>query len=110
MSRRTIGSPVTLDFDGIVALRVRVIAGSGALLATADGPRLEVTEVTGQPLLVTHEAGILTVTYEDLTWDGVRGWLRPRRHAANVTIMVQKDCPAQLGVVNATAVVSGVSA
>lgn len=110
MSRWTIDSPVTLDFDGIVALRVRVIAGSVAVLTTADRPRLEVTEVTGQPLLVTHEAGILTVTYEDLTWDGLLGWLRPQRHSANITITVQKDCPTQLGVVNATAVVSGVCA
>jgi hypothetical protein len=110
MPRWTIDSPAALDFDGIVALRVRMVAGSVAVLATTDRPRLDVTEVSGQPLLVTHEAGILTVGYEDLTWDGMRGWLRPRRHAANVTIMVQKDCPTQLGVVNATAVVSGVSA
>ena len=54
--------------------------------------------------------GILTVSYEDLSWDGLLGWLRPQRHAANITVMVQKDCPTQVGVVNATAVVSGVSA
>lgn len=110
MPRWTIDSPTTLDFDGIVALRVRIVAGSVAVLATADRPRLDVTEVSGQPLLVTHEAGILTVGYEDLTWDGLRGWLRPQRHSANVTVTVQKDCPTQLGVVNATAVVSGVCA
>jgi hypothetical protein len=110
MPRWTIDSPTTVDFDGIVALRVRVVAGSVAVLATADRPRLDVTEITGPPLLVTHEAGILTVSYEDLTWDGLRGWLKPQRHSANITITVQKDCPTQLGVVNATAVVSGVSA
>lgn len=110
MPRWTIGSPAALDFDGVVALRVRMVGGSVAVLATADRPRLDVTEVSGQPLLVTHEAGILTVGYEDLTWDGLLGWLRPQRHSANITIMVQKDCPAQVGVVNATAVVSGVSA
>jgi hypothetical protein len=110
MSRWIIDSPTTLDFDGVVALRVRIVAGSVAVLATADRPRIEVNEVSGQPLLVTHEAGILTVSYEDLTWEGLRGWLRPKRHSANITIMVQKDCPTQLGVVNATAIVSGVSA
>jgi Putative adhesin len=110
MSRWTIDSPTTVDFDGVVALRVRIIAGSVAVLATDDRPRLEVNEVSGQPLLVTHEAGILTVTYEDLSWDGLTSWLRPQRHSANVTIMVQKDCPVQLGVVNATAIVTGVSA
>lgn len=110
MPRWTIDSPTTLDFDGVVALRVRIVAGSVAVLATADRPRLDVTEVSGPPLLVTHEAGILTVSYEDLTWEGLRGWLRPQRHSANITITVQKDCPTQLGVVNATAVVSGISA
>jgi hypothetical protein len=110
MPRWTIDSPATLDFDGVVALRVRVVGGSVAVLATAERPRLDVTEVSGPPLLVTHEAGILTVSYEDMTWDGLRGWLRPQRHSANITITVQKDCPTQLGVINATAVVSGVSA
>jgi hypothetical protein len=110
MSRWIIDSPTTLEFDGVVALRVRLIAGSVAVLATTDRPRLDVAEVSGQPLLVTHEAGILTVSYEDLSWDGLLGWLKPQRHSANITIMVQKDCPAQLGVVNATAIVSGVSA
>jgi hypothetical protein len=110
MPRWTIDSPTALDFDGVVALRVRMVAGSVAVLATADRPRLEVTEISGQPLLVTHEAGILTVSYEDLTWDGLRGWLKPQKHSANITVMVQKDCPTQVGVVNATAVVSGVSA
>jgi hypothetical protein len=66
--------------------------------------------VSGQPLLVTHEAGILTVTYEDLSWDGLMSWLRPQRHSANITVMVARDCPIQLGVVNATAIVSGLSA
>lgn len=110
MPRWTIDSPATLDFDGVVALRVRMVGGSVAVLATSDRPKLAVTEVSGQPLLVTHEAGILTVGYEDLTWDGVLGWLRPRRHSASVTVTVQKDCPTQISVVNATAVVSGVSA
>lgn len=110
MTRWTIDSPTALDFDGIVALKVRIVAGSVAVLATNDRPRLEVTEVTGQPLLVTHEAGILTVGYEDFSLSGLRGWLKPQRHAANITIMVQKDCPTQVGVMTASAIVSGVSA
>jgi hypothetical protein len=110
MSRWTIDSPTTVDFDGVVALRVRIVGGSIAVLATGDRPRLEVTEVSGPPLLVTHEAGILTVTYEDLSWEGLTNWLRPQRHSANLTLSVQKDCPVQLGVVSATAVVAGASA
>jgi hypothetical protein len=110
MSRWTIDTPTALEFDGVVALRVRMVGGSVAVLATDGRPRLEVADVSGQPLLVSHEAGILTVGYEDLTWDGLRGWLRPQRHFANLTVMVAKDCPVQLGVVSATAVVAGLSA
>lgn len=110
MSRWTIDTPTALDFDGVVALRVRMVSGSVAVLAADGRPRLEVAEVDGQPLLITHEAGILTVGYEDLTWDGLKGWLRPQRHFANLTVTVQKDCPVQLGVVGATAVVAGLSA
>ena len=64
----------------------RVISGSVAILASQDEPSLDVSSLAGQPLLVTHEAGILTITYEDLQWDGLLGWLRPQRHSADVTV------------------------
>lgn len=110
MPHWTVDAPTTLDFDGIAALRVRLISGSVAVLSTSDRPRLDVAGVSGQPLLVKHEAGILTVTYPDLTWDGLLGWLRPQPHSAAITVMVPRDCPTQLGVVSASAVVSGISA
>jgi hypothetical protein len=110
MPRWTIDSPRTLDVGDVAALKVRVISGSVAILASQDPPSLDVASLAGQPLLVTHEAGILTVTYEDLQWDGLRGWLHPQRHTADVTITVPEGCPTQLGVVNANAIVSGISA
>ncbi len=110
MPRWTIDSPRTLDLPGVAALKVRVVSGSVAILASQDAPSLDVASLTGQPLLVTHEAGILTITYEDLQWDGLLGWLRPQRHSADVTVTVPGDCPTQLGVVNASAIVSGISA
>jgi Putative adhesin len=110
MPHWTVDAPTTLDFDGVAALRVRVISGSVAVLSTTDRPRLDVADLSGQPLLVKHEAGILTVTYPDLTWDGLLGWLRPQPHSATITVMVPRECPTQLGVVSASAVVSGISA
>jgi Putative adhesin len=110
MPRWTIDTPTTVNFDGVVALRVRLVSGSVAVLAADDEPAVDVAAVSGQPLLVTHEAGILTVSYEDMTWEGLLGWLRPQRHTATVTITVPADCPVQLGVVNASAVISGMSA
>jgi hypothetical protein len=110
MPRWTIDSPRTLDLGDVAVLRVRVISGSVAVLASQDVPSVDVASVTGQPLLVTHEAGIVTITYEDLQWDGLRGWLHPRRHSAEVTVTVPADCPTQVGVVNAGTTMSGISA
>jgi hypothetical protein len=110
MPRWTIDSPRTLDLPDIAALKVRVISGSVAILGSQDPPSLDVASVAGQPLLVTHEAGILTVTYEDLQTGGLLGWLHPQRHSADITITVPSGCPTQVGVVNASAIVSGISA
>jgi putative adhesin len=110
MPRWTIDSPRNLDLPDIAALRVRVVSGSVAVLASQDPPSLDVASLSGQPLLVTHEAGILTVTYEDLQPGGLRGWLRPQRHSADVTITVPAGCPTQVAVVNASTIVSGISA
>jgi Putative adhesin len=110
MPRWTIDSPRTLDLGDVAVLKVRVISGSVAILATDDEPSLDVSSLAGEPLLVTHEAGILTITYEDLQWDGLLGWLRPHRHSADVTVTVPGGCPTQVGVINASAIVSGISA
>jgi Putative adhesin len=110
MPRWIIDGPRTLDIGDIAALRVRLISGSIAILADDDAPALDVASVTGQPLQVTHEAGILNVSYEDLQPSGLIGWLRPQRHAAEITITVPRGCPAQLGIVTASAIVSGVAA
>lgn len=113
MPRWTIDTPTTVDFDGVAALRVRLISGSVAVLAAGSAdvkPSVDVAAVSGQPLLITHEAGMLTVTYEDISWEGLLGWLRPQRHTATVTVTVPPDCPVQVGVVNASAVISGIAA
>jgi hypothetical protein len=108
--RWIIDAPKAVEFDGVAALRVRVISGSVAVLASDGPPGVDVASLDGQPLLVSHEAGILTISYEDLSWDGLLGWLRPQRHSADVTITVPGGCPVQLGVVNASAIVSGITA
>jgi len=110
MSHWTVNAPMRLAFDDVTALKVRAIAGSVAILATSEAPALDITRISGQPLTVTHEDGVLTISYEDLTWEGLLEWLRPGNHSAELTVTVPRDCPAQVGVVAATAVVSGVAA
>ena len=109
-SEWTIEAPTSLDFDDVTELRVRLIAGSVAVLATTGKPSLEVSSLEGDPLNVTYEDGVLTVAHENLNWEGLLKWLRPQRHAATVTVSVPRKCRAQVGVVSATAVMSGISA
>src|ERR1700733_15628653 len=110
MPQWTVDAPTRLAFDDVTALRVRAIGGGVAGLATSEAPALDITSISGQPLIVSHDDGVLTISYEDLTWDGLLEWLRPRTHAAELTVTVPRDCPAQGGVVAGTAVVSGVTA
>ena len=109
-SEWTIEAPTNLEFDEVTGLRVRLIAGSVAVLATTGKPSLEVSSIEGDPLNVTYENGVLTVAHENLNWEGLLKWLRPQRHAATVTVSVPRTCRAQVGVVSATAVMSGISA
>src|ERR1700761_9834057 len=107
MSRWTVDAPTALDFDDVTKLNVRLIGGTVAVLGSVDQPSLAVSELAGRPLLVSHEDGVLTVSYEALTWDGLLGLLKPRMDCATVTITVPVDCPIQLGVLSASAVVAG---
>jgi hypothetical protein len=108
-SEWTIEAPTSLEFDDVTELRVRLIGGSVAVLATTGRPSLEVSSVEGDPLKVTYEDGVLTVAHENLNWEGLLKWLRPQRHAATVTVSVPRTSRAQVGVVSATAVMSGIS-
>jgi hypothetical protein len=103
----TIEAPANLEFDQVTGLRVRIISGSVAVLATEGRPSLNVTAIEGDPLTVTYQDGVLTVTHENLSWEGLLKWLRPQRHAATVTVTVPRGCPVQVGVVSASAVLSG---
>ncbi|MEV4299990.1 DUF4097 family beta strand repeat-containing protein [Microbispora rosea] len=111
MPQWTIDSPGRLTFGAVTALNVRIVAGRLAVLASDGPPTLEVTEVDGAPLVVTHDDdGRLTVAYKDLTWDGILGWLRPGPRRTTLTLTVPRTCPVQAGVVSASAVVAGMEA
>jgi Toastrack DUF4097 len=105
----TVETPTSLDFDDVTALQVRLIAGTVAVMATDDKPSVLVTDITGRPLQVGYEGGTLTIAYETPSWERLLDWLKPLRDSAAVTVTVPADCPIQLGVVTASAVVCGLS-
>ena len=108
MTQWIIDKPGRLTFDPVTALSVRIVAGRLAVLASDGPPTLEVDEIDASRLIVEHdEDGRLTVAYEDLTWDGILGWLRQGRRSTTLTLTVPKDCPVQAGVISASTVVAG---
>jgi hypothetical protein len=110
MTHWTVDAPTALEFDDVTELNVRLIGGTVAVLASDDRPSLAVSELSGRPLLVTHEDGVLTISYESLSWEGLLSLLKPRKDNAAVTIIVPTRCPIQLGVLSASAVVAGLHA
>ena len=109
MSQWTIDAPTCLEFDDVTGLRIRLVGGSVAVLATDGRPSLNVSSIEGEPLNVTYQGGVLTIAHENLTWEGLLKWLRPQRQSAAVTVTVPRKCPTQVGVVSATAVMSGIA-
>ncbi|MFD9942282.1 DUF4097 domain-containing protein [Nonomuraea sp. NPDC059023] len=110
MAQWTIDGPEQLTFGPVTALDVRIVAGKLNVLASDGPPGLEVSEVeSASPLIVTYdeEAGELSVTYKDLTWDGLLGWLRRDKRRSVLTLTVPKTCRVNAGVVSAPAVVAG---
>jgi Toastrack DUF4097 len=108
MSRWTIDKPSALDFDGVVMLKATLVAGSVSILANDERPSVHISDVTGRPLLVSHDAGMLTISHEVL--EGMLGWLRHERTSAIVTVTIPRECPVQLNLVSADAVITGLSA
>ncbi|MGW6918558.1 DUF4097 family beta strand repeat-containing protein [Kitasatospora sp. NPDC054939] len=123
MSQWTVEGPerVTVD-EAVRALHVRIIDG-GVDVVAAEGPvRLEVTELSGEPLQVTLVDGVLTVTYKDLSgWhefgdvlksvDSVKGFFASfkRKRRARVTVTVPAGTEVRVGSVSAHATLSGLT-
>ncbi|MFJ8887219.1 DUF4097 family beta strand repeat-containing protein [Streptomyces sp. NPDC102402] len=108
----TVAEPLRLAFDEpVTALNVRLVDGTINVVGTDEpAARLEVSAIDGPPLIVTLRDGTLTVTYEDLPWQGLLSWLdrRSPRRSAVVSLSVPTRAAVEVGAVGAEAVVSGI--
>ncbi|MFF5445058.1 DUF4097 domain-containing protein [Streptomyces sp. NPDC012888] len=126
----SVAEPQTLAFEEPVAeLRVRIVGGTVNVVGTDDGgpARLEVAAVDGPPLQVVQDGGTLTVSYEDLPWNGAqnfRQWLDTKpwkswaagsgggrkawERSAVVSLTVPAGTRVRIAAVGAAALVSGV--
>jgi DUF4097 and DUF4098 domain-containing protein YvlB len=73
----TAETPGTFEFDEVRALRVRLIGGSVAVLASDERPSVSITRISGRPLVISEANGVLTSVSGDLTLAG--GLLRGLR-------------------------------
>jgi hypothetical protein len=109
MARWTVDEPTKIDFDGVVALKANIVAGTVSVLPSDDRPALHVSEISGHPLEVVHEAGMLSLTQKSSGVEGVLRWLQNTRGRTAVTVTVPADCPVTLNLVTANAVVTGMT-
>jgi hypothetical protein len=115
MPQWRIETPQSLDLEGVRRLEVRMVAGNVDVVgrtedADSGAAQVEVSQLDG-PLTVSLENGTLTIVHERLTWGGLLdGVGNNRRASATVSVSVPADCPVELGVVSADAIVSGISA
>ncbi|QEU91868.1 DUF4097 family beta strand repeat-containing protein [Streptomyces kanamyceticus] len=112
MSEWSVAEPRKLTFDApVTTLHVRVVNGTVNVVGTDEGSaRLEVSEIEGPPLTVTHKGGALTVAYDDLPWKGFLKWLDRKgwRRSAVVSLAVPSGARVEVGTVGAGAMVSGI--
>ncbi|MFD6878092.1 MULTISPECIES: DUF4097 domain-containing protein [unclassified Streptomyces] len=125
----SVAAPQKLDFEQpVTELRVRVVGGTVNVVAADEGQaRLEVAEVDGPPLHVVQEGGALTLSYEDLPWNGAQGfkkWFEGKpwkawsgasedgrkawERSVTVTVTVPAGTRVQVAAVSAATFVSGI--
>jgi DUF4097 and DUF4098 domain-containing protein YvlB len=104
----------TIDIESARSLKVGLIAGQIDIVAHDEpGVRVEIHSVSGKPLKVSVDGDTVEIDHPQLSWenwmDVFRNWTGPRRAQADVSVMVPRDIRIKLGVVSASALVSGVN-
>lgn len=106
-----VDGPKTIEVDGIRSMRVGFVSGHVDVIAH-DEPvvRIEVHSVSGKDIRITADGERLEIDHAQLSWEN---WLdvfrnfQPGAARADVSILVPRDVALKLGVVSATALVSG---
>jgi len=106
-----VDSAKTIDVHEVRAIKVSLVAGQVDIVAHDEpGARVEVHSVDGKPLKVSIEGDVLEVDHPQLNWENfidVFRYFRGHAHA-HVSILVPRKVELKLGVISASAVVSGV--
>lgn len=105
--------PKTIDIETARTLKVGLIAGQIDIVAHDEpGIRVEVHSVRGKPLKVSVDGDLVEIDHPLLSWDTwldvFKQWTGGKARA-DVSVMVPRDIRVKLGVVSASALLSGVA-
>ncbi|MEO5921764.1 MAG: DUF4097 family beta strand repeat-containing protein [Pseudolysinimonas sp.] len=105
-----VDGPKTIDIESAGSLKVGLIGGQIDIVAHDEpGVRVEVHSVTGKPLKVSIDGDTVEIDHPQLSWDNwidvFKSWTG--RAKADVSVMVPRDMKVKLGVVSASALLSG---
>jgi hypothetical protein len=108
----TLDHPDKLTFDEVRRVLVKTVEGSVSVVGSDDQPTLELSELSGEPLRVQHDGGVLTIDYERPWRPWPLAWLTggTQRRKAVLTLAVPRDCQVELKVVSASLMVGGLQA
>jgi len=107
-----VDGPRTIDLEDVTSLKVGLIGGQVDVVAHDEpGARIEVHSVSGRPLRIAVKAGRLEVDHPQLRWDDWIATMRAfdSKARADVSLLVPRAIAVKLGVVSASALVSGVT-
>ena len=107
-----VDGPKTIDIESARSLKVGLIGGQIDIVAHDEpGVRVEVHSVSGKDLKVSIDGDTVEIDHPQLSWDNwidvFRSWTGRAR--ADVSVMVPRDIRVKLGVVSASALLSGVN-
>ncbi|MCU1417777.1 MAG: hypothetical protein JWP32_1951 [Schumannella sp.] len=107
-----VDGPKTIDIESARSLKVGLIGGQIDIVAHDEpGVRVEVHSVSGKDLKVSIDGDTVEIDHPQLGWDNwldvFKSWTGRAR--ADVSVMVPRDIRVKLGVVSASALLSGVN-
>ena len=105
------GQTRTIDVEAVRSLKVGLIGGQIDVIAHDEsGARVEVHSVSGKALKIAIDGDRLEIDHPQLRWDNFVDVFRSWREkaSADVSVLVPRDVAVNLGVISASALVSGV--
>jgi hypothetical protein len=108
-----VDGPKTIDVENVRKLKVALVAGQIDIIGHDEpGARVEVHSVSGRDLKVSIEGDTLEIDHPQLHWDNfldIFTWSKGSARA-EVSVMVPRAVALRLGVVSASALISGLEA